>query len=284
VGAPGGQGRVGYDFDVTTGEREPIVVDLVAPVADSGGGDLVADADASVVAFDEFSDSLVPGDTNEAFDVFVLNRAAGGGTVRASEPEDGTEPDGASGSPLLAADGGQVFFSSEATNLVPGDANGLVDVFVRDLETGALANLTPARDGQATGFSLEPAAVSADGSRLLLVGGSAVDEGTFLLDRGAGGGLTRVGERGSIDSRLGDLPDLSGDGALALLAGDDGFVLRDLDSGDLTTVVADGFVDGASLSEDGRFTAFASNDDGLVAGDADGDSDLFVFDRLSGET
>jgi hypothetical protein len=154
---------------------------------------------------------------------------------------------------------------------------------VRNLDTGALANLTPTRDDETAGLGLTPVAVSADGTRLLVtVDASSDGEGTFLLDRNAGGGLARVGERGNTGGGFADLPDLSADGGLALLPGDDeGLVLRDLESGDVTTVVADGFVDsGAGLSDDGRFVAFASAADGLVAGDADGDADVFVFDRL----
>src|SRR3954463_13608598 len=37
---------------------------------------------------------------------------------------------------VISANGGFVAFTSEATNLVPGDTNGSADVFVRELETG----------------------------------------------------------------------------------------------------------------------------------------------------
>jgi hypothetical protein len=284
VGAPGGQGLVSYDFDTVTGERQPILIDLVSPVTTTGSDFLVGDADASVIAFDEFTDSLVPGDGTEK-DVFVLDRASGT-VVRASEAEDRTGANGLSTRPLLTADGTQAFFSSEATNLVPDDANGLTDVFVRDLGTGALANLTPTRDGDTAGFDFAPQAVSADGFRLLLVGGTpdGTGEGTFLLDRGADA-LTRVSERGSPGRIFGELPDLSGDGRVALLPGDQsGLVLEDLESGDVTTLVERGFVGSAGLSEDGRFAAFVTDESGLVPSDADGGFDTFVFDGLSGET
>ena len=43
-------------------------------------------------------------------------------------------PNGPSFAPTLSADGRYVAFSSEASNLVPGDSNGSSDVFVRDLD------------------------------------------------------------------------------------------------------------------------------------------------------
>jgi hypothetical protein len=44
----------------------------------------------------------------------------------------GVQANGSSfGNPALSADGRVVAFSSEATNLVPGDTNAVGDVFVR---------------------------------------------------------------------------------------------------------------------------------------------------------
>jgi Bacterial Ig domain len=283
AGASSGQGLLSYDFDTVTGVRQPILVNLVAPLTESGPTSPTADEDASVIAFDERSGSLVPDDTNRTYDVFVLDRATGGLT-RVSEAEDGAEPDAGSGGSLLTADGREVFFVSAATNLVPGDVNGLTDVFARDLGTGALSNLTPTRGDDTTGFDFALNAVSADGSRLLLLGADqAGGNGTFLLDRRDGGRLTRVAEHGHPLSGLSSLLDLSGDGRLALLPGDHGgLVLRDLDDASAATVLAD-FPSWASLSSDGRFAAFASTENGLVPGDANGTSDLFVFDRDGGE-
>jgi Tol biopolymer transport system component len=39
--------------------------------------------------------------------------------------------------PSISSDGRYVAFQSGASNLVAGDANGLVDVFVRNVQTGA---------------------------------------------------------------------------------------------------------------------------------------------------
>jgi Tol biopolymer transport system component len=59
-----------------------------------------------------------------------------GKTVRVSVASDGRQGDGPSDGPSLSADGRYVAFNSSASNLVAGDTNRHLDVFVRDLTTG----------------------------------------------------------------------------------------------------------------------------------------------------
>jgi Tol biopolymer transport system component len=90
------------------------------------------DAKGRRVAFVSIADNLVPGDTNNTFDIFVRDRRRGT-TQRASVSTAGGQADMGSNPPALSPDGRLVAFSSEATNLVPGDTNGLADIFVRRL-------------------------------------------------------------------------------------------------------------------------------------------------------
>lgn len=63
----------------------------------------------------------------------------------------------------LSADGRRVVFSSTSTDLVAGDTNGQVDVFVRDRTAGTTTRISLASDGsEATGPSFAPS-ISADG-------------------------------------------------------------------------------------------------------------------------
>ena len=78
--------------------------------------------------------NLVPGDTNEAYDIFVHDRQTGR-TTRESVGPGGAQAESDSFEPSLSADGRLVAFTSNASNLVPGDTNGRDDVFV----TGAAA-------------------------------------------------------------------------------------------------------------------------------------------------
>jgi Tol biopolymer transport system component len=83
------------------------------------------------VAFDSFASNLVAGDTNNNYDVFVRDRRAQL-TRRVSVGPGGQQANGRSFQPAISAHGRFVAFRSYATNLVPGDTNGIPDVFVRD--------------------------------------------------------------------------------------------------------------------------------------------------------
>ena len=89
-------------------------------------------ADGRFVAFSSDATNLVPGDTNGTADVFVRDRQTGT-TRRVSVGPGGAQGNGDSVDPALSADGRFVAFESDATNLVPGDTNGVDDVFVRTL-------------------------------------------------------------------------------------------------------------------------------------------------------
>src|SRR3954453_6718010 len=89
--------------------------------------------------------------------------AAQGTTVRVSVAAGGGDTSANSNWPSASADGRYVAFSSWADNVVPNDANGESDVFVRDLQTGTTRLVSVASDGtQANGASFTPS-ISADG-------------------------------------------------------------------------------------------------------------------------
>jgi hypothetical protein len=102
-------------------------------------------ADGRYVGFRSDSSNLVPGDTNEAFDIFVRDRAKGT-TERVSLTQGGGQGNGSSGVflPTISADGRYVAFSSHANNLVSGDVNRAEDVFVRDRANAADVQLSVA--------------------------------------------------------------------------------------------------------------------------------------------
>jgi Tol biopolymer transport system component len=82
------------------------------------------------VAFGSRASNLVGGDINDARDVFVRD-------LRSDEARlvsiglGQAEADGGSGGPAISADGRFVAFASPAGNLVRGDSNRVLDVFVR---------------------------------------------------------------------------------------------------------------------------------------------------------
>jgi hypothetical protein len=64
-------------------------------------------------------------------------------TTLVSVGEDGADPNGASRSPSVSASGRFVAFVSDASNLVPGDANGVADIFLRDTCVNAPTGCVP---------------------------------------------------------------------------------------------------------------------------------------------
>src|SRR5438477_10465809 len=118
--------------------------------------------DGRYVAFASLSDNLVPGDTNGAVDVFVRDRLSGT-TERVSVSSTGVQGNADSGllngmgGPSLSADGRYVAFDSQASNLVKGDTNGAIDVFVHDRLTGTTERVSVAGNGkQGNGDSNHP--------------------------------------------------------------------------------------------------------------------------------
>jgi Tol biopolymer transport system component len=148
----------------TNGFRDIFVHDIVTGITtrvsvDSNGieGDDFSQTvprisfDGRFVAFSALADNLVPGDTNGMVDVFVHDRLSGA-TTRVSVDSSGVQGDADSGFPAIlsiSGDGRFVAFSSNATNLVPGDTNGLSDVFLRD--RGDASAFTPLCFGDGTG-------------------------------------------------------------------------------------------------------------------------------------
>jgi Tol biopolymer transport system component len=260
--------------------------------------------------------NLIPADTNGAVDVFVHDRLTRS-TTRVSVASNGTEANADSafvGAPQLSADGRFVAFESFASNLVLGDTNGVLDVFVHDRQTGITIRANVASDGtEANNQGIAPA-ISGDGRFVAfwsmasnLVPGDTnicpwACEDVFVHDRQTGT-TTRVSVAadGTQADGNSESPTISGDGrfvafesaASNLLPGDtnsafDVFV-HDRQTGAITraSVAADGTQANntsrsASISGDGRVVAFHSFASNLVQPDTNPDSDVFVHDQQTG--
>ena len=257
------------------------------------------------MVFYSSASNLVSGDTNGWSDIFVHDRQTGQ-TTRVSVASDGTQGNSASDKPSISSDGRYVAFKSTATNLVSGDTNGFIDVFVHDRQTGQTTRVSLASDStQGNGDSYSPS-ISADGRYVafrssasnLVSGDTNGTSDIFVHDR-QGGGTTRVsvasdGTQGNGDSYS---PSISADGryvafmsaASNLVSGDtccsDIFV-HDRQSGQTTrvSVASDGAQGNnhswyPSISADGRYVAFHSYASNLVSGDTNSAPDVFVHDR-----
>jgi hypothetical protein len=125
---------------------------------------------ARVIAFESDATDIAAGDSNGVTDVFLVRRAEPypdngtpwkpGGTELVATGIGGQPANGPSYRPTL--DGGAhtaptcVAFVSDASNLVPGDTNGVADAFVRDLRTGQITRVSvDSRAVQANGPSFD---------------------------------------------------------------------------------------------------------------------------------
>ena len=118
-------------------------------------------ADGRFVAFDSAASDLVSGDSNGQGDVFVRDRRFNV-TRRVSVGSAGNQANGTSFIADISADGRIIAFLSAATNLVPGDRNGITDVFVRDRSTNVTRRVS-GRQGALPDIVDKPVSISADG-------------------------------------------------------------------------------------------------------------------------
>jgi hypothetical protein len=220
---------------------------------EQGNGDSVypsISGDGRFVAFQSQASNLVPGDTNNASDIFVRDLVSG-----TTEVVCGVFGDRFSSSPAISDDGNFVAFASGATNLVPDDNNRFIDIFVCDRSSGVIerVSLPNSGVGEGNGDSILPA-ISAAGevvgfkslaSNLVASDNNNVVD-VFVRDRNAG-----VTERISVSRTGGDGNDFSFP---------------------------------PSVSDDGRFVAFGSFATNLVANDINNTSNVFVRDRQIGIT
>jgi Tol biopolymer transport system component len=95
-----------------------------------GSSDASLSPDGGFVAFHSRASDLVPGDTNQAHDVFLRDLAAGT-TVRASLAPGHLQLDGDSLYPSLGDGGRAVAFSSRAASLEKGPVDGRWQIYVR---------------------------------------------------------------------------------------------------------------------------------------------------------
>jgi Tol biopolymer transport system component len=117
-----------------------------------------------------------------------------GPTTRVSVTSGGIQAELSSDSPSISADGRWVAFSSAAGNLVPGDTNGVSDVFLHDRQTRTTTRVSVGTAGvQGNGSSWRPA-ISADGHFVafssqasnLVTGDTNNESDVFVHDRQAG--------------------------------------------------------------------------------------------------
>jgi hypothetical protein len=205
------------------------------------------------VAFQSGASNLVPGDTNGMSDIFVKNTITGA-IERIDVDVNGVQSNHNGWSPQITPDGRFVVYESGATNIVPGDTNWVIDIYVHDRQTGITEIVSVGSMGAGgNNHSFHPS-ISDNGTRVAfmskatnLVGGDTNGEDDIFVRDRRSGITTRV----SVDST--------------------GFEAND-------------YSDHASISGDGNFVTYHSKASNLVLNDFNNALDCFVYEWASGGT
>jgi Tol biopolymer transport system component len=254
-----------------------------------------------LVAFNAPDGTLVPEDHNGSYDVFVRDLVSRTNEL-ISAATAGLESLTANGFSTLSpgsvsGDGRFVAFRSPATDLVTGQFDGYLNIFLRDLvlQTNILLSVnTNSLPGNAN--STEPV-ISADGSRVaftssdsdLVPGINTNLQNVFVRDWR--NGITTLVSANATGQGGGNYhsysPVISGDGRFVLFSSQAGnlvsgmsgsgpwLFLRDLQANQ-TYALHRYSVKNASMTPDGHFVAFAASSSGLTTEDS-----IYVWDTLA---
>ncbi|HYG22519.1 MAG TPA: hypothetical protein VEH04_07020 [Verrucomicrobiae bacterium] len=253
------------------------------------------DSEGRVLVFDSTKDDLAAQDFNDSTDIFIadLQSETIGLISSRSTPAPSMGGNGHSWISTGAAnhDGSRIVFCSNADDLVPGDTNGVQDVFVRDMDSGTTSLISVSiTGGAALGASSEPA-ISGDGRYVVF--SSAADnlvpadfnraQDIFLRDLVLNTtSLVSVGSNGvSFGSHYSFDPRISSDGRFVLFAsyatnlarGSDPAVyrserlyVRDLSTGVTRALLEHPWNTGfGTMTPDGRHIAFFAYPSGFGA-------------------
>jgi hypothetical protein len=177
-----------------------------------------------------------------------------GVTTLISSDSSGIQGNNGSHNPSIAADGRYVVFESDASNLVTGDTNGKLDVFMKDTQTGVTMLISSDSSGIQGNDGSSLSSLSSDGRYVVFMSAA-----TNLVT----GDVNFVEDIFMKDTQTG---------------------VTTLISSDSSGIQADSSSSLSSLSSDGRYVVFRSNATNLVTGDVNGMQDIFMKDTQTGVT
>lgn len=209
----------------------------------------------------------------------------------------------------ISADGNLIAFVSPSASLVPGDTNGVDDVFVKNLQTGAVQRISTSATGAQLTDHSSCRQMTPDG-RFVLLGGFNL-QGLVLKDLQTGAATPVYPAANSIPDNTGfSGGSMSDDGKVIAFVTrptqtylgayswvnnvPERIMVRNLATGSLTTLATDNgrTADGeiilghlnARVSPDGQRVAFVSSSSTLVAADTNQSPDVFVRNLATGST
>ena len=224
------------------------------------------------VTFQSEATNLVAGDfgstTNGRTHIYLYDRLLDSMTL-VSQNTANSEASGDSFQSRISGDGKWVFFHSSAADLVVGDTNAISDIFAYEVATGAITRLSLTAAGGETSGAPEGSVFAVgnyDGryvaytnySDNAITGDTNSTHDVFVVDRD-------FDEDGIYD----EFTQAGGVNVARVSVASNG------DQG----VGAGKGANRADISDDGRYVAFQSGYDNLVAGDTNALRDVFVHDR-----
>lgn len=177
-------------------------------------------------------------------------------TARVSLADAGGQGDGPSWKPSVSADGRYVAFESNAANLVPGDTNGFIDIFVRDTVDHETVRVSVSSAGVEGNHDALVPEISADGRYVAFR-----SQASNLVPGDLNGQQSDIFVHDMV-SRETTCASVTASGAMSTIGNSYNF----------------------SMSADGRYVAFDSAASDLVAGDTNSAYDIFVRDLVDGTT
>jgi len=242
--------------DRTTGQTVLVSRASTGAIGNAASWSPSVTANGRYVAFDSLASNLTGQDGNGTYDVFVRDLVTSQ-TRCISVGQAGEAGNGESRISWgrgISADGAVVAFQSHASNLVGGDFEGKLDVFVWDSQTQATARISRSIGGGGANANSGNPSISI-GGRWVVFESTATD-----IVPGATGVHSNIYR---FDRELGAYLMVSRDAAG-----------QEWNNGSYWP----------SVSADGRFTAFVSNATDVVSGDNNGSGDVFIFDAMTLQT
>lgn len=213
--------------------------------ANGASGQAYITGNGQWIVFSSVATDLVADDDNGLGDVFRYEVATGQ-IVRVSLNALGHEASGASNNPTISEDGRYAAFESFATNFAAGDADGITDVFVKDMVGGSVERISRNLSGVEGNGHSSDAQISADGAVVVFH--------SFASDL--------------VASDTNNAPDV-----FAFKRATQEMIRVSTDAAGNQSF---GFAVNAAVSGDGNVVVFESDGMDLVSGDANNRADIFA--------
>ena len=161
-----------FVHDRLTGETKRVSVGINGEQANGASSNVTIAYDGRYLAYQTMASNLVRSDDNGTWDVYIYDNGVTGNVIRASVSSEGGGGNGASTSPFITASGSFVAFDSDADNLVPGDTNGVTDVFLHQRVLALTERISAGSSGEQVNQPSHRLSATSLGGKLFFVMGS----------------------------------------------------------------------------------------------------------------